>query len=204
MKETVNKIYLLVLVALFMMTSFVEATSSYNHTRINRGEKIPSKLSDTPKLQPSASDIQLDRRKRGYFYTGDNQFVCPTGRGHFSKSGSKSIFGSAMDQCEYPSQCRSQWIHTVDGCSAPFVGDMLNETFLDACNLHDLCYASPDASKRSCDKGFWKNMQQTCALAGKRSPNCRHIADTVYIAVVWFGGSSFLDGQNWANRNCRS
>ena len=109
-----------------------------------------------------------------------------------------------MEQCPYnsimASKCGS-YRGDYDGCSSPKFQNWLNNQFRDACNLHDLCYSTPGISKRHCDRWFWKNMQQTCALQGK-SGRCKGTAYGVYVAVVVFGSSSFNNAQNWANKNC--
>ena len=99
----------------------------------------------------------------------------------------------------------AQWKRRAGGCSSPILRDSLNAMFRDACNLHDLCYASLNASRDDCDSSFRWNMLQTCSLQDRVNKSlCRSIAIVMYRAVRLFGQLSFNNGQKWANRNCRS
>lgn len=108
--------------------------------------------------------------------------------------------------------CKKKWENRADGCSVPLASAEVTEAlfgvFHDACNLHDLCYSSLDASRSKCDKWFCRNMIESCYLPTRLgTPQgvpilCQEAAVSFYKAVKLGGRESFKNGQKWAKDNC--
>lgn len=79
-------------------------------------------------------------------------------------------------------------------------------SFLPACIVHDICYATCNKSKHDCDDAFRNNLQHLCdrvaAKFGQNSPEAIgcYLWAGVYLAGVQNFGDSFLAGsQSWSN-----
>ncbi len=80
-----------------------------------------------------------------------------------------------------------------DGCSTPsevssVLGSTYNTRFKNACDQHDICYATAGQTKASCDVQFKSDMDRICGL----DLTCRDIA-TLYAGAVLVGGQSSYD-----------
>ena len=118
------------------------------------------------------------------------------------------ILDVAVSNCPDSGCDESAWEGRADGCSIPVPGlkDVWNEVFHQACNLHDLCYASPGHSQADCDERLFRNMVAICGSPGLGSlaySECVESAGIIYAAVKIGGGSSYDSGQEWAKKNCK-
>lgn len=122
----------------------------------------------------------------------------------------QSIMGSVKNSC--PGHAcpgdKDGWLERADGCSAPGIEHALTQVFRAACNIHDVCYATPGRRKTDCDTEFLHNMKETCNFPGV--PNllaggtttCRAAANAVHRGVLIGGQESFDKAQEWAQTNC--
>ncbi len=107
----------------------------------------------------------------------------------------------------------------ADGCSAPSTRFFFKQPglptnprkliqlktpykykFKAACDEHDVCYSSLGRNKRVCDRSFYNNMIDMCKRSGK---GCKSMAWVYFRFVSALGNSSYLDGQNYANKKCQ-
>lgn len=99
-----------------------------------------------------------------------------------------------------------------DGCSIPVqlkkepISKYYKKLFKEACNQHDVSYATPDTTKEFADVQFLMNMNTVCKI--KENQNivkkgaCFNFASYFYLAVVAKGKESYDNGQRWAKDNC--
>ncbi|MAK62690.1 MAG: hypothetical protein CMK09_17100 [Ponticaulis sp.] len=78
--------------------------------------------------------------------------------------GSRGNFGSVNIGTD---RCLAFFEWTPNGCSTPDnfasdVTDIYDRRFQNACNNHDVCYATPGKSKSDCDTNFLADMSATC------------------------------------------
>lgn len=110
------------------------------------------------------------------------QATCPPG----AKSRQVAKGGTGQARCEYRAAVPNpSWKPTPNGCSAPLVGGSFGSwDFTPACDKHDLCYGTCGASKRKCDKLFYKLMTAICdALTGNAKSRC-HLTATMFVNAV--------------------
>ncbi|REG24507.1 group XII secretory phospholipase A2 precursor (PLA2G12) [Archangium gephyra] len=80
--------------------------------------------------------------------------------------------------------------------------------FLAACNSHDTCYNTCNASKATCDEQFRKDLRATCKRAFPlliETPQrrfCLLMAEEYKLAVVLGGKNAYEDGQKEACECC--
>jgi hypothetical protein len=67
----------------------------------------------------------------------------------------------------------------------------------DACKTHDECYATPGASKLTCDYNLQQDMSLACAAQGA-GVLCQVIAEVYRHGVHLFGGTAFANAQRSA------
>jgi hypothetical protein len=104
----------------------------------------------------------------------------------------------------------------ADGCSVPS-GVSPITAFTEACNRHDICYATPGQTKARCDTAFYDAMSRVntgeCKsikvirggiIIPSNEPNllCASAAIAYYTAVVNFGQNAYNDGQEAVRRSC--
>lgn len=99
-------------------------------------------------------------------------------------------------------ECNASITTRIDGCSASIVTGAMNEFFRVACNLHDVCYHTPEKAKASCDLEFRDNMLRLCAVPTSLQPSCVNTALIAYDAVVSFGQSGYDGDQEWFSNHC--
>ena len=130
---------------------------------------------------------------------GDYNFYCPDGGANgpqfFTVGGCWNWSGfkctpctDVVDLVKTCCNCRtykcsgdvSNWFARIDGCSGP-----IQSYFTPACNIHDLCYATPGVSKDACDADFKANCLEICSQNG--DPSCALVALAAYEAVQLYG-----------------
>lgn len=134
----------------------------------------------------------------------DFTFRCPTGESFtvntcwkwsaFNCQTCRSVMSFLRDRCRKFScgGSTSRWYGRDDGCSASIVSRPMTGIFRAACAIHDICYATPGRSQRSCDGDFKHNMLQTCRFPGLGSvgyPVCAAAAGAAYAAVKNHGNT---------------
>lgn len=95
---------------------------------------------------------------------------------------------SVVDKIKTCCNCRTykcsgdvnKWFARIDGCSGP-----IQIYFTPACDIHDLCYATPGIPKEACDAGFRENCRAICSQ--NADPSCYAMAEAAYVAVQQFG-----------------
>jgi hypothetical protein len=90
----------------------------------------------------------------------------------------------------------------VDGCSALGLTPTMNTYFRVACNIHDICYHTPDKDRATCDAEFRQNMLALCAIPSSESAHCASWAGTAYAAVVAGGQPAYDADQEWYSDHC--
>jgi len=93
--------------------------------------------------------------------------------------------------------CGADWFPVPDG---PLLSQLLTwwnaDVFLDACNAHDICYATAGKSQTDCDNAFWADLLASCnTWPGIIDPTCPTFAHLYFAAVTSFGGIAFEDAQ---------
>jgi len=143
----------------------------------------------------------------------DGKYKCPNGKtityGQCWDGflGCKPCDSSYKKKCKkHNPSCSPSVRSRADGCSAP-VDDpeskALKSVFKEACNNHDMCYATLGASKKNCDEIFHKEMLEACKKKKPGDPLCPPGALVWYWAVLAEGGEAFRINQNWAKKHCK-
>ena len=135
---------------------------------------------------------------------------------------------AAAQQCEYPisnlSACASRTPragHTpsVNGCGPEWFPEGVKvpqgtgeATYAPACDAHDVCYETCNASKRDCDEAFARRMRESCLETypltqgsegdWAQRATCLSRARAYANAVRTMGASAFEDAQKVACECC--
>lgn len=73
--------------------------------------------------------------------------------------------------------------------------------FVNACDVHDVCYGTLGTNQAQCDNQFLNNLLAICsanATSWTSRQYCNGFAYSYYYAVAWFGSSAFDNAQNKA------
>ena len=81
---------------------------------------------------------------------------------------------------------------TLGGPAYNAMTSKYDRQFVNACNTHDLCYATPGASKSSCDGAFLGAMKSTCSPL---DAECQGMATTYFGFVSQLGDESYQASQ---------